>query len=73
VSRFEVYARAHGRSDADQLAHDRQAFPGGRMCGFILWTGAQWRAWCATVGRKNKEHLTQEEHAAFDAWLDKSN
>ena len=34
---FEVYAQAHGRSSDEQLAHDAERFPGGKMAGFICW------------------------------------
>lgn len=34
---FTAYAMAHGRRPADQLAHDKEAWPGGCMAGFITW------------------------------------
>ncbi len=40
---FAAYARAHKRTPAGQLAHDETTYPGGKMCGFILWI-AQCRA-----------------------------
>ena len=35
---YRAYAKAHGRTPARQKAHDRKRWPGGLMCGFILWT-----------------------------------
>jgi hypothetical protein len=76
--RFEAYARAHGRSPEAMLEHDRKAWPGGCMTGFMLWIGEQWTAWLTPQDRKYgattqraKDILTAEDHAAFDAWLQK--
>lgn len=68
--RWVNYARVHGRGPDEQLAHDRKAWPGGSMCGFILWN----RARLAEFGKASPEafvvggHLV--DHAAYDAWLD---
>lgn len=35
--RFTMYARAHGRTEEEMIAHDTKIHPGGAMCGFILW------------------------------------
>lgn len=35
--RYVAYAKAHGQKPADMLKHDEEAWPGGKMCGFILW------------------------------------
>lgn len=35
--RFELYAAEHGRTPDQQLEWDRAQWPGGMMCGFILW------------------------------------
>ncbi len=35
--RYRAYARAHGKTPVSMLAHDRKAWPGGVMCGFIVW------------------------------------
>lgn len=35
--RFVAYAKAHGKTADEMLEHDREAWPGGCMCGFILW------------------------------------
>lgn len=71
--RFVAYASANGRTPEAQLAHDAEAFPGGKMCGFIIWIGRQWRAWAlATKHPRAKDScaiLTEADHAAFTAWV----
>ena len=66
--RYVAYAAAHGRTPDAQLAADRQAYPGGRMAGFIVWVSQQLRAWRQIA--KHVGPLLPEHHAAFDAWLD---
>lgn len=34
---FVVYANARGKTPDEMLVSDRDAWPGGSMCGFILW------------------------------------
>lgn len=35
--RYVAYAKAHGRTLDEMMDNDRRAYPGGCMCGFILW------------------------------------
>lgn len=37
--RYVEYARVHGRTPERQLAHDEQAWVGGKMIGFLIWHG----------------------------------
>jgi hypothetical protein len=39
--RFVAYAKAHGRTPNAQIKHDTGKYPGGKMCGFILWISEQ--------------------------------
>lgn len=67
-SRFLAYSRAHGRLPEAMLEHDDVAWPGGRMCGFMLWLRSQWRGWATERGGM-PDILTPEHHADFDSWL----
>ena len=66
--RYVAYAKAHGAPDPDaMLARDRERYPGACMAGFIVWLGYRWAEWLKTTGKRRP--LTNEDHAAFDAWL----
>lgn len=67
-SRYVAYARAHGAMPAEMLERDRERWPGGVMCGFILWIGRQWKAWAAEAG-ESLEIRDEAKHNRFDAWL----
>jgi len=79
--RFVEYARVHGRTAEAQLAFDDERYPGGRMCGFILWNGDRLREWkklvdypCYCDYRGNPIPgdywpLTDLYHAQYNAWL----
>lgn len=36
---FVSYARANGRTPEEMIEHDRAAWPGGCMVGFMVWIG----------------------------------
>ena len=35
--RYESYAKAHGETPSSMMEADTVKWPGGKMCGFILW------------------------------------
>ena len=49
--RYVAYARAHGKTPKTMLAHDEEAWPGGKMTGFMLWISAAWSRWRIYMGR----------------------
>jgi hypothetical protein len=34
---YQEYCDAHEMTPEQMMAHDRLKYPGGRMCGFMLW------------------------------------
>jgi hypothetical protein len=69
--RYVSYARVmHGTGDLDAvLAADRARYPGGCMCGFILFIQEHLSAFRKANGLGRFDHLTIENHADFDAYL----
>jgi hypothetical protein len=67
--RYLAYCASHGKTPAQMLRHDRKAWPGGKMCGFILWISARWQEWKKANGRGRWDVLSQADHDNFDAWL----
>ena len=67
--RYTAYARAKGRESAEQLAHDRERWPGGRMTGFMLWIRERWHAWSQETGEKPDGGWRPNQHKLFNAWL----
>ena len=68
--RYLAYCKAHGRKPEEQMEHDREQWPGGIMCGFILWMSqkfAEWRAVappCPVYAR-----MTGEDAKGFDKFI----
>ncbi len=68
---FTAYATAQGRSPDDQIKHDKTKYPGGCMCGFILWMSERLRAFKT----KHPEHCIGDvirNHDAKCAFLEAS-
>lgn len=66
---YVAYAHAHGRTPAAMLAHDRDAWPGGRMAGFMVWMSERRREWLALRRWERDAILDEEDERAYDAWL----
>lgn len=67
--RYVAYAVAHGRSPEDMLAHDRSAWPGGVMAGFMLWMSDRWQEWRSLHGYGTYDVLFDADHASFDEMI----
>jgi hypothetical protein len=68
TARYVAYSRAHGKTPAEMTAHDRAQWPGGLMCGFILWTRERWDEFHDMRGYEPRA-LCAADHRSFDAWL----
>lgn len=67
--RYLAYCRAHGNSDPEEmLARERERWPGGVMCGYLLWIDARWTEWRAEVKWSPREPMI--DHGPFDRWLE---
>lgn len=66
--RYIAYAKEHGKSPDDMMAHDKDEYPGGQMCGFMLWISAKLRIFKT---QSPKSFLDSELHdqKAFDGFL----
>jgi hypothetical protein len=70
--RYVLYAKAHGEQPEDILLRDEEAYPGGKMCGFILWMRRR-------INEAEKErpelfffdgrHSRLYDQVGFDKWL----
>lgn len=67
--RYVVYARAHGKTPDEMMAHDDKAWPGGVMCGFIIWMSQQQTLFYKAHPEAFLDRYTISDSAAWDAWL----
>lgn len=67
--RYEAYAKEHGKTPEQMLAHDEIAWPGGKMCGFMLWISDRWTEFCLMNPDVDRHYLKPHDHVAFDKWL----
>lgn len=70
--RFLAYCRSQGNTPEAQLSVDDARYPGGKMCGFILWLHAQWKEFYTLKGWDRDRIKGEEDHREFDAWLEKT-
>ncbi len=74
-SRYVEYARSHGKSPEEMLEADRVKYPGGSMCGFILWNTERLRE-CEAECPEHFFHGVFKDrwprllnHEGYDSWL----
>lgn len=67
---YVAYAWSNGHSPAAQVTADREAYPGGMGCGFILWMAERRRAWRAESHVSDaREPRSPDAVAHFQQWL----
>lgn len=71
--RYAAYMSAHLVGDpALMIAIDSQRYPGGHMCGFLLWNAERARQWIALCGHgsaRNPDLYLYMHGDDYDAWL----
>lgn len=69
---FEAYALSQGRTCEEQLAFDKERWPGGKMAGFILWINEAWDRWSSLTGETPAwgGHWSTDQRSMFSGWLD---
>lgn len=67
--RYVAYAKEHGKTPEEMLAHDEVAWPGGKMCGFMIWINDRWTEFCLLNPDVKRKFLTEQDHKDFDKWL----
>jgi hypothetical protein len=67
-SRYIAYAHSNGKTPYEMMEHDRQRYPGGCMCGFIVWINSLWRIWDEL--NPGRSPHTERDHDDFDLWLE---
>lgn len=74
--RYLAYMRANLIEDSNlMLALDMERWPGGYMCGFLLWNASLIRQYlalrfpCGTHGKRDRHLAFMSVAADYDAWL----
>lgn len=68
--RYVAYCYSQGELDpSHMLETDRERWPGGVMCGFILWIQEQWRVYRKLNNLPPNEPVSEAHHENFDTWL----
>jgi hypothetical protein len=70
--RYVLYAKAHGKSPEEMMAHDEKAWPGGIMTGFTLWISQQAQILYKAHPEAFIDRWTISDNGAWDSWLEKA-
>lgn len=69
--RYIAYCKVHAKSPTSMLEHDEIKWPGGRMCGFMLWLGGRWREFARQKKAIFSAPFVHQNGAEFDRWLER--
>jgi len=68
--RYSLYCLSNGHSEEEQLEIDRGEWPGGCMCGYIIWINGKWSEFRKNKGYKVDRFMSGSDHKEFDSWLE---
>ena len=67
--RYVAYAQAHGHTPDEQMTSDEKAWPGGVMCGFMIWMSQQKELFYKAHAECFLDHWTISDQKAWTTWL----
>lgn len=69
--RYIAYCKSNNRKPEEQLNHDSEQYPGGKMAGYIIWIGEMWHKWSKETNEKPEwaGSWSNQQHKKFDKWL----
>ena len=68
-SLYRAYCRENGNTEEQQMEDDEERWPGGKMCGYMLWCGEKWGQWRALKGFERDRPLSEVERDEFFSWV----
>ena len=70
--RYLAYCKANNNIPKIQMKKDINEYPGGKMCGFILWISQKWEEFGKTQGWKHSHYnyiKTEAIYTSFDRFI----
>jgi hypothetical protein len=69
IDRYMLYCESFGASSPEDMECVEREWEGPGRPIYLLWLLGHLREWKRLQGRNGQMTMTDEEHAAFDAWL----
>ncbi len=70
--RYVLYAKANKQTPEEMLISDDNTWPGGKMCGFILWIGEKWNKFDKLFWNEYGGLRLSGTGCHFDKWLEEN-
>lgn len=67
--RFLAYCQESGMTPDEQIEHDNKLYPGGSMCGFIVWIGEKIRIYKEKFPEERRETCILADQESFIKYL----
>lgn len=66
---YIAYAQAHGKTPDDMMGYDVATWPGGCMCGFLLWISSRKQEFWDEQPQAFVDRYTIHDHNAWTVFL----